>query len=66
MTFDGKSFKVSSSNPMGLDYCTSERAEGIAKKIRKLGVQARIVKKKWDGNRVAHVVYVYGMRENLM
>jgi hypothetical protein len=64
--FGGKSFKVSPSNPMGLEYCTEARAEAIAHKIRKLGVNARIVKKKWGGNRVAHVVYVHGLKESLL
>lgn len=56
-----KTFKISPSNPMGLEYCTEKRAEAIARGIRKLGVNARIVKKKWGGNRVAHVVYVHGL-----
>jgi hypothetical protein len=55
--FGGRTFKMSPLNPMALEYCTETRAEGNADKIRKLGVNARIAKKRWDGGRVAHVVY---------
>lgn len=65
-TFAGKLFKVSPSNPMALEFCTAPRAKSIAKKIRNLGALARIVKKQWGDHRVAHVVYVHGLREGLL
>jgi hypothetical protein len=60
-TFDGKLFKISSSMPMALEYCTKERAEYVAEETRKMGAKARIVKKRWvdqgGHSRVAYVVY---------
>ena len=60
-TFDGESFKLSSSMPMALEYCTKDRAEYVAKETRQMGAKARIVKKRWvdpEGHsRVAYVVY---------